>query len=74
MKELIELFNEIFPGRKFLSSSDFIEDGLIDSFDLMQIISKLETYYEINIDIDQIEEENFNSFESIEKLIKLNGG
>lgn len=71
MRKVIDILNILFPEREFVNSQDFIEDGLIDSFDLMQLISTLENEFGIEIDIDEINEDNFKNIESIDKLIKM---
>lgn len=69
MKHIEEILNEILPGKKNLDSQNLIEDGVIDSFDLMCILDAIEKEYRIEIDIDDMEEKNFKNVASMEKLI-----
>ena len=47
-----------------------IDDELIDSFDLVAIISDLSDEFDIEITVDEMIPENFNSIEAIENLIQ----
>ena len=47
-----------------------IDDELIDSFDLVAIISDLSDEFDIEITVDEMIPENFNSVEAIENLIQ----
>ena len=72
-KELLDILNEIRPEFDYTDSEDFIEDGLLDSFDIISLISILEEKYNIKIDGLDIVPENFSSLESIAALIQKSG-
>ena len=73
-KEIVEMLKEIRPEFDFSGSSDFIEDGLLDSFDIISLTSMLEEQYHITVDGMDIVPENFCSVEAITELIKKSGG
>lgn len=73
MKKIIELLEEINPEEDFLSSENIIEDGLIDSFDLMVLVSNIEKEYGISIKGVDILPQNFMSASTIEELLKSYG-
>ena len=52
------------------SDSKLIEQGLIDSFGIIQIISFIENEFSINLAQDDIKAVNFSSIDSIEKLLE----
>ncbi len=54
----------------FESSKDFIEDGLLDSFDIVTLVGELEDAFDIEISGRDIVPENFVSLESIEEMVK----
>lgn len=62
------------PESDFKNSQDFIIDGLLDSFDLVVLVSELESTYGILIDALDILPENFCNVEAIAKVIVKNGG
>lgn len=71
MKDRIrELLYEIRPDVEFDESTNFWEDGLLDSLDLMQFIDAVEQEYDIEIDLEYIKGFRFCSYESIEGIIK----
>lgn len=63
---LTEVKSEIFDD----PNADLIEDGIIDSLDIMTIISKCEEAYEIDFDPYDILPENFSNVEAIWNLIE----
>ncbi len=70
MKEkILEMLENLQPAYDFKSSLNFIEDGLLDSFDIVQLVSDLETEFNISISALDILPENFCSLEAIEKLV-----
>lgn len=73
MKDVSVLLNEIKPECEFEKSNNFIEDGLLDSFDIIELISKIEHEYGIIIDGLDVVPENFSTISQIEELIYKSG-
>ena len=74
MEKIYEMLEEINPEQDFISSEDFIEDGMLDSFDIITLISMLEEEYDIIIDGLDVVPENFNNVDAIVGLVKKSGG
>ena len=74
MEKILSMLEEIRPEHDFTQSEDFIEDGLLDSFDLISLIDMLEGEYHIVIDGLDVLPENFFFFFSIANLVKKSGG
>ncbi len=74
MEEIISMLEEIRPEHDFKESEDFIEDGLLDSFDLIALIDLLEEKYSIIVDGLDVVPENFCTVEAIVGLVKKSGG
>lgn len=72
MKKIIDLLNELHPEYDYLSSPNFIESGILDSFDIIYIVSSIEEEYNVKIDPFDIVPENFTSVDSIQKMIDKN--
>ncbi len=72
-KKILAILEEIRPEFDYTESSDFIEDGYLDSFDMVTLVASLEDKFGIVIDGIDIVPENFNSLESIAKLLEKSG-
>lgn len=75
MKEkIIKILTDIRPEFDFTDESlNFIEEGMIDSFDVVSLVDALDTEFNIVIDGVDIVPENFSSIESIVGLLKKSG-
>ena len=74
IEQILGILSEIRPEFDFLDSDNFIIDGLLDSFDIISLISILEEKYSISIDGLDIVPENFFSVDAIMELVKKSGG
>jgi len=74
MEKIYKILNDLHPEFDYRDSEDFIEDGLLDSFDAVQLISELEEVFHITIDGLDILPENICSIDAIINLVKKNGG
>lgn len=73
-EQVMAMLNELRPEFDFTDSDDFVMDGLLDSFDIISLVSMLEEKYECKVDGLDIVPENFSSIDSIMALIKKSGG
>lgn len=75
MKEkIIKILTELRPEFDFTDESiNFIEEGMLDSFDVVSLVDSLDSEFGISIDGIDIVPENFSSLESIAGLLKKNG-
>lgn len=70
MDKLYEILSACCPTVDFKTQKELISGKIIDSIDLVSIISDIEEEFDISIDITEIDAENFDSAESIWKLIE----
>lgn len=70
---IIEILNGIRPEFDFGSETNYISQGMLDSFDLITLVTELDESFGISIDGTDILPENFESAEAIEALLKKNG-
>ena len=75
MKEqIIKILTELRPEFDFTQEGvDFIEEGMLDSFDLVALVSELDSTFGISIDGMDILPENFCSVDAIAALLVKNG-
>ncbi len=67
---LYEMLKKLRPEFDFRSSSDFVEDGYLDSFDVVSIVAEIEEEYHILVDGLDVIPENFSSVHAMIKLIE----
>lgn len=70
---IIRLLTEIRPEFDFSESSNFIDNGMLDSFDIVTLVVALDVEFEISIDGTDILPENFSNVNNISKLLIKNG-
>lgn len=70
MEQLFKLLQEIRPDVDFKNEVALIDDGILDSFDVVSIISELDNFFGVQVRITELDPENFNSAEAIWKLVQ----
>ncbi len=71
MKEkIMQLLMELRPEFDFKESNDFVDDGLLDSFDIVTLVTDLENEFACLIDPMDILPEYFSSVDSISRLVE----
>ena len=70
MKKLIEILKGIRPDVDFEKENALIDDGILDSFDVVSIISELDDEFGVQVKINELDPENFNSAKAIWNLIQ----
>lgn len=74
LDSIFSMLDEIRPEFDYKASNNFIEDGLLDSFDIISLVSMIEEKYSIKIDGMDIVPENFFNAGVIVELVKKSGG
>lgn len=74
MEKLLKILCEIRPDFDFTKSNDFIADGLLDSFDMVLLVAKLEEVFGISINGADIIPDNFYCLDRIKTLVEHSGG
>lgn len=64
-EKIIKILKEIRPEFDFEESENFVEDGYLDSFDIVTLVSELETAFDIVIDGLDVLPENFETVQDI---------
>ena len=73
MKPLPEILKDIRPEFDFAASSDFMADGMLDSFDMVTLVATLDKTYGISIQGTDIVPENFKNLQTIQTLLRQCG-
>jgi acyl carrier protein len=67
---LLPLLIDLRPEADFSASTDFIADGLLDSFDIVALVGALDEKFRVAIRGVDILPENFRSLAAIEALVR----
>lgn len=70
MEKLLEILKSIRPDVDFENESALIDDGILDSFDVVSIISEIDNVFGVQIRITELDPENFNSAVAIWDLVR----
>jgi acyl carrier protein len=67
--KVLNILSEIRSEFDFSTSTNFIEDGMLDSFDIVTLVTMLDEEFKISIEGTQVIPDNFISVESICSLL-----
>lgn len=70
MDELREILEEIRPDLDFDKEKKMIDGKVLDSFDIIAIVSEINEHFDLNINVNDLIPENFNSIENMWALIQ----
>ena len=69
METLLDILGQIRSDIDYANEKALVDDGILDSFDIVSIVSELSMEYDIDISIDDMTAENFNSAEAMLEMI-----
>jgi acyl carrier protein len=70
---ILDILHAIRPDADFSTSTDFIAEGLLDSFDMMMLVAELDKEFSVSIDGTDIVPENFDTVEGIRRVLLKHG-
>lgn len=70
MEELLKLLKGVRPDVDFENETKLVDDGILDSMDIVSIISEIDDIFGVQIRITELDPDNFNSAENLLKLIQ----
>lgn len=73
MKDILDILSGIRPEFDFAASQDYLADGMLDSFDMIMLVSELDKAYAIRIEGTEILPENFRNLQAIHGLLARHG-
>ena len=74
MEELYEILEDIIPGEDYKTSTALVDDDILTSFELIRLVTEIDSTFDISIPSSEIVPDNFNSAETIWALIERLGG
>jgi len=70
MDRMIEILKGLHPEVDFESCNTLIENKILDSFDIVSLISEISDEYDVVIPAVEIIPENFNSAKALYELVE----
>lgn len=70
MEKLLKILSELHPEVDFAAEEHLIDNGILDSFDIVSLISEIQDVFDVTIDAGRIVPENFNSAKALCALIE----
>ena len=70
MDELLEILRDLHPDVDFEHCDDLVDGGILDSFDIVTLITEINDKFDVEIPAEEILPENFNSATALYALIR----
>lgn len=70
MEKLLKILRELHPDVDSSTESGLIENGVLDSLDIVTLVTEINETFDVSIPADEIVPENFDSAKSIYALIE----
>ena len=70
MEELLSILKELHEDVDFEIEENLVDDGILDSLDIVTLITEINDAFDISIPAEEIIPENFNSAAAIWSLIE----
>ena len=70
METVIRMLAELHPDVDFENTDGLIDDGILDSLDMVTLVTEINDKFDVSIPAEEIVPENFNSAEALWSLIE----
>ena len=70
MEKIIEILTSIKSGVDWANEDQIVTGGLLDSIDVTELITALEEEFDIEIGMEYMENENFDSVEAMWEMVE----
>lgn len=69
MEQLYEILNSLHADVDFSTATDLVDDGILDSLDIVTLVTEINAVFDVTVPAEEIVPENFNSAEALMALI-----
>ncbi len=69
MEKLLKILNDLHPDVDFENNDSLIDDGILDSLDIVSLVTEIYAEFDVTIPAEEIVPENFNSAKALMALI-----
>ena len=70
MEELLRIMSEVRPDIDFETEDKLIDNEMLDSLDIVAIVTDVNDEFEVDINVNDLLPENFNSAKALYELIQ----
>ena len=70
MEELLAILNDLHDDVDFTAEDNLVEDGILNSLDIVSLVTEINDQFDVQIPAEEILPENFNSAEALWALIQ----
>lgn len=68
-EKLLQILEDILPGVDFEKETALVDDGILESLDIVSVVTEIMDTFDVEIDVDDLLPENFNSVDAMLNLI-----
>lgn len=61
MDQLLAILKEVRPDVDFAATNNLMDDGVLDSFDIVAIVGEISVQFDVRVPVEEITNDNFNS-------------
>ncbi len=70
MEQLMNILSDLHPDIDFETENGLIDNGILDSFDIVTIVAEIDSEYDVAIPAEELVPENFNSAQALYALVE----
>ena len=70
MEQLFKILGDLHPEVDFTTAVDLVDEGILDSLDIVTLVTEIHAEFDVAIPAEEIVPENFNSAEALWALIE----
>ena len=70
MEKLLEILNKLHPDVDFAEVEDLYDEGILDSLDMVRLVTEIGQAFDISIPAEELVPENFQNVNTIMALIE----
>lgn len=67
---ILKILEDLRPDIDPREEKFMIDEGVLDSFDIVSLVQDLNDEFEIDIDVDELVPDNFNTLEAMVELVE----
>ena len=69
-EEMLNILQDIRPDVDFVNETKLIDGKVLDSFDIISIVGEFNDAFDVDIDVEDLEPENFNTVDAMLELVR----